>query len=111
MKKKIKPFEAIKKDRRIYRHIFENMVEVLYRADNQGKITLISPSAIDMFGYGSVEELIGKNIAETFYSDPTDRNVFLDKLAELKKVVHYPLVLKKKGRIRLPLQNNLLLYL
>ncbi len=96
MKKKIKPFEAIKKDRRIYRHFFENMVEVLYRADNQGKITLISPSAIDMFGYGSVEELIGKNIAETFYSDPTDRNVFLDKLAELKKVVHYPLVLKKK---------------
>ena len=96
MKKKIKPFEAIKKDRRIYRHIFENMVEVLYRADNQGKITLISPSAIDMFGYSSVEELIGKNIAETFYSDPTDRNVFLDKLAELKKVVHYPLVLKKK---------------
>jgi PAS domain S-box-containing protein len=96
MKKKIKPFEAIKKDRRIYRHFFENMVEVLYRADNQGKITLISPSAIDMFGYGSVEELIGKNIAETFYSDPIDRNVFLDKLAELKKVVHYPLVLKKK---------------
>jgi PAS domain S-box-containing protein len=96
MKKKIKPFEAIKKDRRIYRHIFENMVEVLYRADNQGKITLISPSAIDMFGYGSVEELIGKNIAETFYSDPTDRDIFLDKLAELKKVVHYPLVLKKK---------------
>ncbi len=96
MKKKIKPFEAIKKDRRIYRHFFENMVEVLYRADNQGKITLISPSAIDMFGYGSVEELIGKNIAETFYSDPTDRNIFLDKLAELKKVVHYPLVLKKK---------------
>jgi PAS domain S-box-containing protein len=72
------------------------MVEVLYRADNQGKITLISPSAIDMFGYGSVEELIGKNIAETFYSDPTDRDVFLDKLAKLKKVVHYPLVLKKK---------------
>ena len=96
MKKKIKPFEAIKKDRRIYRHFFENMVEVLYRADNQGKITLISPSAIDMFGYSSVEELIGKNIAETFYSDPTDRNVFMDKLAELKKVVHYPLVLKKK---------------
>ncbi len=96
MKKKIKPFEAIKKDRRIYRHFFENMVEVLYRADNQGKITLISPSAIDMFGYGSVEELIGENIAETFYSDPTDRDIFLDKLAELKKVVHYPLVLKKK---------------
>jgi PAS domain-containing protein len=49
MKKNIKPFEAIKKDKRIYRHIFDNMVEVLYRADNEGRITLISPSAVDMF--------------------------------------------------------------
>ncbi len=96
MKKKIKPFEAIKKDKRIYRHIFENMVEVLYRADNEGKITLISPSAVDMFGYESVDDFIGKNIAETFYYDPTDRKVFLDKLSEQDKVVHYPLVLKKK---------------
>ena len=96
MKKNIKPFEAIKKDKRIYRHIFDNMVEVLYRADNEGRITLISPSAVDMFGYESVDDFIGKNIAETFYYDPTDRKVFLDKLSEQDKVVHYPLVLKKK---------------
>lgn len=96
MKKKIKPFEAIKKDKKIYRHIFENMVEVLYRADNEGNITLISPSALNMFGYDRVEELIGKNIAESFYYNPGDRKVFLDKLSEQDKVVHYPLVLKKK---------------
>ncbi|MFC2115786.1 ATP-binding protein [Bacteroidota bacterium] len=96
MKKKNKPFEAINKDERIYRHIFENMVEVLYRADNKGRITLISPSAVEMFGYESTEEFIGKNIAETFYYNPTDRQVFLDKLSEQNKVVHYPLVLKKK---------------
>ncbi len=96
MKKKNKTFEAIKKDERIYRHIFENMVEVLYRADNEGSITLISPSAVNMFGYESMENFIGKNIAETFYYDPTDRKMFLDKLSEQNKVVHYPLVLKKK---------------
>jgi PAS domain S-box-containing protein len=96
MKKKIKPFEAIKKDESIYRHIFENMVEVLYRADNEGKITLISPSAANMFGYESVEDFIGKNIAETFYYHPSDRKVFLKKLSEQDKVIHYPLVLKKK---------------
>ena len=96
MSKKSKPFEAIKKDERIYRHIFENMVEVLYRADNEGRITLISPSAVNMFGYDSVDEFIGEKIAETFYYNPTDRKVFLDKLSEQDKVVHYPLVLKKK---------------
>jgi len=96
MKKKIKPFEAIKNDERIYRHIFENMVEVLYRADNEGRITLISPSAVNMFGYESAEDFIGKKIAETFYYDPADRKVLLDKLSVQDKVVHYPLVLKKK---------------
>jgi len=96
MKKKNKSFEAIRKDERVYRHIFENMVEVLYRADNEGRITLISPSAVNMFGYDSVEDFIGKNIADTFYHDPADRRMFLEKLSEQNKVVHYPVLLKKK---------------
>lgn len=96
MKKKNKPFEAIKKDKRIYRNIFENMVEVLYRVDNEGRITLISPSAVNMFGYKSVDEFIGKNIADTFYFNPSDRQVFLEKLSVQKKLANYPLILKKK---------------
>lgn len=94
--KKIKPFEAIKKDRKVYRSIFENMVEVLYRADNEGRITLISPSAVTMFGFTKLEDFIGKNIAETFYYKPEDRTVFLEKLDQENKVVNYPLLLKKK---------------
>ncbi|HEC44685.1 MAG TPA: PAS domain S-box protein [Bacteroides sp.] len=94
--KKIKPFEAIKKDRKVYRNIFENMVEVLYRADNEGRITLISPSAVTMFGFSKLEDFIGRNIAETFYYKPEDRTVFLKKLDQENKVVNYPLLLKKK---------------
>ena len=96
MKKKNILFDTIKKDKRVYRHIFNNMVDVLYRADNDGIITLISPSAASMFGYKSVNELIGKKISETLYFNPSDRKIFLEKLASKKKLVNYPLKLKKK---------------
>jgi len=96
MNKKHKLFKSIKKDKKVYRNIFENMVEVLYRADNEGRITLISPSAVNMFGFESVEDFIGKKIAETFYFRPSDRITFLEKLSQENKVVNYPLLLKKK---------------
>ena len=89
-------FETLKKDENIYRNIFENMVEVLYRADINEKITLISPSAINLFGYDSVNDFIGKNIPENFYYNPADREVFLEELSQQGKVVNYPLTLKHK---------------
>ncbi len=94
--KKKRGFETLKNDENIYRNIFENMVEVLYRSDNEEKITLISPSAINLFGYNSVNDFIGKNIPENFYHNPADREVFLEKLSQHGKVVNYPLTLKHK---------------
>ena len=94
--KKKRGFETLKKDENIYRNIFENMVEVLYRADNEEKITLISPSAINLFGYDSVNDFIGKSIPENFYHNPADREVLLEELLQHGKVVNYPLTLKHK---------------
>ena len=96
MNKKNKPFEAIIENEKICKNILENIAEVLYRSDNEGRITFITPSAIEMFGYESIEEFLGKNILETFYINPDDRQVFLDKIRETKKVIDYPLTLKKK---------------
>ena len=88
--------ESSTNEEKIYRSIFDNMLEVLYRADHEERITLVSPSALKMFGYDSLEDLIGKKIRETFYQNPSDRNALLKKLAEQGKVVNYPLVLKRK---------------
>ncbi|MBE9510482.1 MAG: PAS domain S-box protein [Bacteroidetes bacterium] len=94
--KKKRGLETLKKDENIYRNIFENMVEVLYRTDNEEKITIISPSAINLFGYDSVNDFIGKNVPENFYHNPADRKVFLEELSQHGKVVNYPLTLKRK---------------
>jgi len=81
---------------KIYRSIFDNMLEVLYRADLEERITLVSPSALKMFGYDSLEDLIGKKIREKFYQNPSDRDALLKVLAEQGRVSNYPLILKRK---------------
>lgn len=60
-----------------YRGIIENLQDVFYRTDMQGRITLISPSGLTMFGCTSEEEILGRNIRE-FYVNPKDRDTFLD---------------------------------
>jgi PAS domain S-box-containing protein len=80
----------------VYRNIFENMLEVLYRSDNEEKITLISPAALKMFGYDHLDEFIGKKIPEVFYQNPSDRKALLKELDRNGKVINFPLILKRK---------------
>ncbi len=86
----------IPQEESVYRNIFENMLEVLYRADIEEKIVLLSPSALKLFGYDRLDDLIGKKIPETFYNNPADRALILNDLLRHGKVVNYPLILKKK---------------
>jgi PAS domain S-box-containing protein len=81
-----------------YRSIIENVQDMLYRTDMDGKITMISPSGAKRAGYGSAEEMIGLNLDQTLYADPVERKKFLADLAREGSVTAYPLVLKdRKG--------------
>ncbi|PWR72964.1 PAS domain S-box protein [Methanospirillum stamsii] len=79
-----------------YHTIFENIQDVFYRSDSEGKIILISPSATTVLGYESLAELIGKKIAETLYLKPQDRETFLRDMKENGSVTNYEVQLKKK---------------
>ena len=46
--------------------IFENLQDAYFQADLTGKFTLVSPSAIKMYGYRSLDELLGQQ-AELLY--------------------------------------------
>ena len=60
-----------------YRSIIENVQDMLYRTDMEGKITMISPAGAKRAGYGSPEEMIGLNLDQTLYADPQERKKFL----------------------------------
>jgi PAS domain S-box-containing protein len=62
----------------------------------EGKITMISPAGARQAGFGSPEEMLGLDLAQTLYADPQERKKFLTMLARKGSVNAYPLVLKDR---------------
>jgi PAS domain S-box-containing protein len=80
-----------------YRDIYENSIDVHYRADMEGKLVMASSSGIHLLGYGSKDEMIGRDLATTFYYDPKERERFLDEMKKYGKVINLETRLKKKN--------------
>jgi PAS domain S-box-containing protein len=61
------------------RGILDNMQDAFFQADLAGRFVEVSPSAPPMYGYDSVEEMLGLP-AETLYADPQARVATLEAL-------------------------------
>jgi PAS domain S-box-containing protein len=81
-----------------YRTIIENMQDMFYRTDMQGRITMISPAGVKLAGYDSLDEMIGLN-ARDMYVDPAERGRLLALVAEKGEVSGYPLLLRRRDGV------------
>ncbi len=79
-----------------YRTVIENIQDVYYRSDKDGNLIMASPSLASMLGYDSLDECLGKNIADVFYWEPEKRKPFLDTIFAQGRVNDYEVVLKTK---------------
>jgi PAS domain S-box-containing protein len=87
--------QTIRESEERFRAILDNIQDVFYQADPAGVLTTISPSGALLLGYDSVSDLIGKNIAETFYANPADRKTVLARLESTGKVTNYEVDLRR----------------
>jgi diguanylate cyclase (GGDEF)-like protein/PAS domain S-box-containing protein len=74
-----------------YRQIFENVQDVYFQTDAQGRIIEVSPS-VERYGY-TREQLVGTPVLD-IYEDPQDRAAHVAALLERGEVVDYDLRLK-----------------
>jgi PAS domain S-box-containing protein len=79
-----------------YRTIIDGIQDVFYRSDPQGTLIMASPSMAELLGYGSLDELIGKNIAREFWFYPEKRQLFLDEIGKNGSVNNFETVLRRK---------------
>lgn len=86
----------LRESERKYRRIFEHILDVYYRSDAEGRLVMVSPSALGLLGYSSTDEMIGENIAETFYYNPGDRETFISDLKKTGEVRNYEVALKHR---------------
>lgn len=71
--------KALEASQRDYREMFENMVDTVYRADQDGRIRSISPSIVNMLGF-EPHEVQGKTLAD-YYVDSAQRDRLVSELA------------------------------
>jgi len=82
-----KAMEAeVQKSNERFRSIFDNLQDAFFQADTNGNFTIISPSAAQMYGYNSTEELIGKPAVD-LYANAFVREDLLKELSAKDGVV------------------------
>nr|WP_321352591.1 PAS domain S-box protein [uncultured Methanoregula sp.] len=88
---------ALRESERKYRTVIENIQDIFYRTDMEGRLTMISPSWATVLGYESTDDCIGKSVAEDFYYEPEKRDEFLEMIRKNGQVENYEAVLKRKN--------------
>lgn len=89
--------EKMKQSEKKYRTLFDNIPGAYYRTDKEGNFLIINPEGAKLFGYNSLEDILGKNIAQHFYFTPEERKKYLQELEKNKgNLKDFELTLKKK---------------
>lgn len=87
--------EALLRSERLYRSVIENIEDAFYRSDAEGKLLMGSPSGAKLFGYDSLDEMIGLPL-ESLWVNPQERQRLLDIVMEQGKVTDFETVLRRK---------------
>lgn len=89
--------EKMKQSEKKYHTLFDNMPGAYYRTDKEGNFLIINPEGAKLFGYNSLEDILGKNVAQHFYFTPEERKKYLQELEKNKgNLKDFELTLKKK---------------
>jgi PAS domain S-box-containing protein len=75
--------------------ILRDTEDIFYRTDNNGILIWISPSAVKMLQCNSTEELLGRNFTDEFFTDSTQRRLFLQQLEEKGRITDYQLEMRR----------------
>jgi PAS domain S-box-containing protein len=89
-----------------YRGIIEDMQDMFYKSDLKGNLIMASPSFSSLLGYDSLEECIGKNVAETFFVHPEDRDILVALILKEGSISNYQVNLKRRDGTSLFVSAN-----
>ncbi|MFC1541763.1 PAS domain S-box protein, partial [Candidatus Latescibacterota bacterium] len=98
--------EALLESEGNLRSVFDNMQDAYYRTDKDSRLIWYSPSAAEMLGYENPEEMMGIDVANNFYADPSKRDLLLKKLSEKGKVTNYEVELLRHDGSTLTVSTN-----
>ena len=87
--------EALRKSEQKFRLIVENIRDIYFRCDLEGRLVMLSRSALARLGHDSLDELIGRP-ASSLYLDSSKREQYRQALYEKGYVEDYWVQIRKK---------------
>lgn len=90
----------------LYKALFDNVHDGIYRSTSDGKILTANPALVRMLGYDSEEELKMMNIGQDIYSSQEVRNSFLKMMDADGMIKDAELVLKRKDGNNITVLEN-----
>ena len=88
--------ESLVAANREYTNLLNQIQDVYYRTDGDGRLIQASTSWATMFGYADLSECLGRSVADDFYLNPADREQLVDIIDREGRVTNYEVLLKKK---------------
>jgi PAS domain S-box-containing protein len=90
-----------------YRTLFEQVQEGVFVSTPDGRVVDCNDAFVHLLGYDSRDEVLAREIAQSFYAHPSDRNVFLQMMAKEGVVKNFEVNLKRRdGSIVTTLENS-----
>jgi PAS domain S-box-containing protein len=86
---------ALRTSEKQYRSVIENIQDVFYRSDSKGRLLMGSPSGAKMFGYDSVDEMLGLPL-DSFWPDPMERQQLLAQIKATGSARDFEAVLRRR---------------
>jgi len=97
--KRVKAEKALNKQEANLRSIFDNMGDVYYQLDENGIVIDASPSAVDLYKYDSLKDIIGKHASDFVY-DQDENKLLIDKLYQKKSIRNFQIThIRKDGSL------------
>ena len=102
--------EALRLSEERLQTVFNQMQDVFYRTDQEDRIIWVSPSAKKMFGYPSVDKLIGQKFSE-LCTNPEKKKLIFDELFNKGKIDNYEMEMIRSDKSTIIVSINSHFYL
>lgn len=99
--------EAARAAERRYRLLFENSPAGMFRTRLDGRVVDCNPAAVAILGYASALDAKTRH-ASTFYADPSDREIVLDRLGREDTLANVRVRFRRKDGRDIPVLLNVI---
>lgn len=95
---------ALRETEASLRSFVDNAVFGIYRSSVEGRLEFVNRTLAAMLGYGSPDELVGRDLAATLYCDPTERPRLVGRFAGQDRYAAVETVWKRRDGRPIPVR-------